>query len=109
MARISDRATGDSVLLQLGRFQLAHAVLGRERAAKLRHRVVHQGIDAWLLLAQEGFAIGPFRRLHVVVQVAVAQMAKFDQAHAGNLALRAAHRRVPRRRECARWAQKYRA
>ena len=51
-----------------------------------RHRVEHQGVDAVFLVAQEGLGVAMLGCLHVVVQVAVAQVAKIDQAHAGDFA-----------------------
>ena len=65
-------------------------MLGRERAAQRHHRIKHQGVDGVFMAVQKikrrRFAAFTAtiagRALHVVVQVAVAQVAKVDQAHA---------------------------
>ncbi len=77
---------GRLVLLELVDLERAHAMLGRERAAELLDRVVHQRVDALFLVLQEGLGVDVLGRLHVVVQVAVAQVAEVHQPHAGNLA-----------------------
>ena len=58
-------------------------MLGRDRAAQRLHRVMHQCVDRVFLLVQEAARILALGRLHVVVQVAVAQVAEGDRAHAG--------------------------
>ena len=62
-------------------------MFGRERAAEGVHGLVDQVVDQGLLVAQKGLAVLALGYLHVVVQIAVAQMAEVDQTHAGNLAL----------------------
>ena len=62
-------------------------MLGRERAAKLVHRFIDEVVDQRFLLAQKLLAVFAFGHLHVVVQIAVAQVAEVDQAHTGNFAL----------------------
>ena len=51
------------------------------------HAVIDDVVDARFLRAQKFFRIAAFGRLHVVVQVAVAQVAEVDQAHAGDFGL----------------------
>ena len=51
-------------------------MFGRHRAAQAQGQVVHQGVDAGLILGQEGLGGHVSGGLHVVVQVAVTQVAK---------------------------------
>ena len=69
------------MLLQLADLEGAHAVLGRNRAAKALDRVKDQGVDHVFALAHEDCRIDARRSLHVVVQIAIAQMAEVDQPH----------------------------
>jgi hypothetical protein len=73
---------GRFVLLQLVTLEAAYAVLGRDGAPELIDHVVHHGIDAFFLFLQERFRIATFGCLHVVVQVAVAQVAVIHQPYA---------------------------
>ena len=58
-------------------------MLGRNRAVESIHRVEHQRVDLVFMVTQKGCAIRPLGCLHVVVQVAIPQMTKIDQTHAG--------------------------
>ena len=58
-------------------------MFGRNRAVESVHRVKHQCIDLVFMVTQKGRAIRPFGCLHVVVQVAIPQVTKIDQTHAG--------------------------
>ena len=69
------------MLLKLADLERAHAVLGRNRAAKALHRVKDQGVDLVFALTQEGCRIDAHRSLHVVVQIAIAKVAEVDQPH----------------------------
>ena len=56
-------------------------MLGRNRAAKGLHRVKHQVVNLFFMVLQKQRRIHGLRGLHVVMQVAVAQVAEIDQAH----------------------------
>ena len=58
-------------------------MLGRDRAAVGIHLGIDQGVHGFLLIAQKGFGIRALGRLHVVMQIAVAQMAVVHHACAG--------------------------
>ena len=56
-------------------------MLGRERAAVGLHRVIDHAVDGRLMRGQKGRGFVAIGALHVVVQIAVAQVAEIDQAH----------------------------
>ena len=58
-------------------------MLGRDAASELVHHVVDDGIDTFFIVAQKDFCIRTSGGLHVVVQIAIAQVAVVDQARAG--------------------------
>ena len=86
MARIIDSATGDWYFSSLSALSSPTPCSARERAAKLSHGVVRSW---WTRLRYHAGRpwVALHGALHVVVQVAIAQVAEVDQAHAGNLAL----------------------
>ena len=87
IARISLQRDRRLALRQLVALERADAVLGRDRAAAARHGVVDERLTAASWRRRNSAASSPSGRLHVVVQVAVAQVAEVHQ---------------PRRREGAR-------
>ena len=54
-------------------------MFGGYRALEPRYRIEHQRVDLILMLLQEQLAIATLRWLHVVVQVAIAQISEVDQ------------------------------
>ncbi|HSR80033.1 MAG TPA: FAD-linked oxidase C-terminal domain-containing protein, partial [Hyphomicrobiaceae bacterium] len=69
------------VTLQLFQARLAHAVLRADGTTEIGDNVVYDAIDVWAFLAEAGSI--PVERAHgIVVNVAVADMAKRAMAHA---------------------------
>ena len=60
---------------QFAHFEFAHAMLGTDGAVEFEYLVKHQGVHALFVVAQKDLAIHAFGGLHVVVQVAIAQVA----------------------------------
>ncbi|KAG0922876.1 hypothetical protein G6F32_014486 [Rhizopus arrhizus] len=91
---------GTLVARQFVARELADAVLGADGAAMRMHAVMHHAID--LALQGQQFAFGLAGRVgHVVMQVAVAQMAEDHMAHAGKTRLQQGVVRL-RPTECSR-------
>ena len=77
---------GVFVVRQFGCFQAAHAVFSADAAIVARHGVENQCVDVRFLTMEKDTGVFRLGRLHVVVQVTVAQVAKVHQANAGDLA-----------------------
>ena len=75
MARIRPSATGDLCWASFVALEAADAVFGRDGALVALHLGINQLVHGLFLLLQKGFGVAALGGLHVVVQVAVAQMA----------------------------------
>ena len=62
-------------------------MFGRDRTAKTDHRIKDQAVNPLFVLVQKYDRIDTHGCLHVVVQIAVAQMSEVDQTHTGNFPL----------------------
>ncbi len=87
MARIIDSATGDWYFSSLSALSSPTPCSAENEPPNSATASYTSWCDALFVVTQEGLGVALHRCLHVVVQVAIAQVAEVDQAHAGNLAL----------------------
>ena len=77
---------GRFVVRQGVHLEAAHAVFGGDRTIESMHLVLHERVDAFFFALQKLGAVVVCGGLHVVVQIAIAQMPKIHQPHTRHLA-----------------------